>query len=67
MDRGQFATLDDALTEAWRSFQQRRETSRPESITIETSDPRLGSLREYADEMDEIVAEAMKRREEWKN
>ncbi len=62
---GHFAAVDDALAEAWRSFE--RQHPRPQAQPDETeadADPVLGSMRDYADEMDEIVADAMKRRRE---
>jgi Arc/MetJ-type ribon-helix-helix transcriptional regulator len=61
---GDFASVDDALAEAWRTFQRRRDTPLVEAVTAATSDPVLGSMRDYADEMDEIVADAMKKRRE---
>ena len=64
---GHFASLDDAMTEAARlllgKLRQGQETVT--SDTVETKpDPVLGSMRDAADELDEIVADAMKRREE---
>jgi Arc/MetJ-type ribon-helix-helix transcriptional regulator len=62
---GQFPSVDEALAEAWRCLQRQRNTPLSEPETGESSpDPLLGSMRDYADEMDEIVAEAMRRRQE---
>ncbi|AGA26444.1 hypothetical protein [Singulisphaera acidiphila] len=58
---GHFASVDDALAVAWRNFQQQQ---KPQQAGSETPDPLLGSMRDYADEMDEIVADAMKQRRE---
>ena len=63
---GHFASVDDALAEAWRCFQRRRQQP-PQTepvATVTPHDPLLGSMRDYADEMDEIVADAMQRRRE---
>ena len=64
---GQFASVDDAMTAAarllLRSLKQSPQAATP--IGRETKpDPLLGSMRDAADELDEIVAEAMKRRRE---
>ncbi len=62
---GLFASIDEALAEAWRCLERQRSTPQSQPETGEVSpDPLLGSMRDYADEMDEIVAEAMKRRQE---
>ena len=62
---GHFASVDDAIVAAWRLFQQQRQMSQSEPGPVaDDSDPLLGSMRDYADEMDEIVAEAMTRRRE---
>ena len=62
---GHFASVDDAIAAAWRLFQQQRQMSQSEPGAVaDNSDPLLGSMRDYADEMDEIVAEAMTRRRE---
>jgi Arc/MetJ-type ribon-helix-helix transcriptional regulator len=55
---GRFASVDDAIAEAWRLFLRHPLQPRPT--------PGLGSIgamRDAADELDEIVADAMKRRE----
>jgi Arc/MetJ-type ribon-helix-helix transcriptional regulator len=64
--RGQFASADDAVAEIVREYFRRQEqTPTPGTdFAAEVPDPLLGSMRDYADEMDEIVADAMKRRRE---
>jgi Arc/MetJ-type ribon-helix-helix transcriptional regulator len=54
---GQFASVDDAVAEAWRSFQRHR--PRPAS-----GQGLIGALREDAELLDQIVEHAMKVREE---
>src|SRR5438128_2664243 len=62
---GHFASVDDAMTEAarllLRSLKQRPQAATPISRDTQP-DPLLGSMRDAADELDEIVAEAMKQR-----
>jgi Arc/MetJ-type ribon-helix-helix transcriptional regulator len=60
---GRFASVDDAMAEAARLLLRtiKQEPPRP-GATV--SPPLLGSMRDAADELDEIVAEAMKRRRE---
>jgi Arc/MetJ-type ribon-helix-helix transcriptional regulator len=56
---GRFASVDDALAQAWRSFQQQRQTP--------VSTPGMGfigALRDDADLLDQAVEHAMKVREE---
>ena len=56
---GRFASADDALAQAWRAFEQEpRATPRSPGLGS------IGSMRDAADELDEIVADAMKRRGE---
>ncbi len=57
--RGHFASVDDALVEAWRSFQQQRHTSAPAPGT-----GLIGALRDDAELLDQAVEHAMKVREE---
>jgi Arc/MetJ-type ribon-helix-helix transcriptional regulator len=60
---GRFPSVDAAVAEAWRAFAQRR-LSAPNSPGLGS----IGSMRDAADELDEIVADAMKRREEpWRD
>ena len=69
---GHFSSLDDAMAEAVRRLlrdltaQKLRPAVSPGSGS---PDPIIGSMRDIADEMDEIVAEAMKRRreEQWRD
>ena len=60
---GQFASVDAAIAEAWRDFQRHCQAQEPPASTA-PSDPLLGIFRDAPGEMDEIVAEAMKRRRE---
>lgn len=63
---GHFASEADALAEAVRLL--RRQLGQAATMTTAaaaaTPDPVLGALRDAADEMDEIVAEAMRHREQ---
>jgi Arc/MetJ-type ribon-helix-helix transcriptional regulator len=62
---GRFASVDDAMAEAARLLLRtiKQEPSVPKP-NASTPPPLLGSMRDAADELDEIVAEAMKRRRE---
>ena len=60
---GRFASVDDAMAEAARLLLRTIQQERPKP-SIAASPPLLGSMRDAADELDEIVAEAMKRRRE---
>jgi Arc/MetJ-type ribon-helix-helix transcriptional regulator len=68
--RGHFASEDDAIAEAVRLL--RRQLSQAASTTplagqppaATTPDPVLGAMRDAADELDEIVAEAVRHREQ---
>jgi len=64
---GHFASVDDAMTEAasllLQKLKQNPQAARPTDREIKP-DPLLGSMRDAAAELDEIVAEAMKRRRE---
>ena len=56
---GRFASVDDALTEAWRSFQRQRQPPAPiQGMGL------IGALRDDADLLDQAVEHAMKVREE---
>ncbi len=59
---GRFASVDDAMAEAARLLLRKIEQKPPRPGAA--SPPLLGSMRDAADELDEIVAEAMKRRRE---
>jgi hypothetical protein len=56
---GHFASVDDALTEAWRSFQQHRQLPAPTHGT-----GLIGALRDDAELLDQAVEHAMTVREE---
>ena len=62
---GRFASVDDAMAEAARllllTIKQEQRAPKPGDAA---SPPLLGSMRDAADELDEIVADAMKRRRE---
>jgi Arc/MetJ-type ribon-helix-helix transcriptional regulator len=59
---GRFATVDDAMAEAARLLLREISQVPPEPDTAGMGS--IGSMREAADELDEIVADAMKRRRE---
>lgn len=58
---GRFASVDDAMTEAARRLLHDIGQEAPGSGA---TSPLLGSMRDAADELDQIVADAMKRRRE---
>jgi hypothetical protein len=59
---GHFASVDDALTAAWRSFQQQRQSTAPA-----IGQRSLGAMQDAADELDEVVEHAMQlRRQPWR-
>jgi len=64
---GRFASVDDAMAEAarllLREIKQGQIEQKP-TATDSSPDPLLGVWRDAADEMDEIVAEAMRHRRE---
>jgi Arc/MetJ-type ribon-helix-helix transcriptional regulator len=64
---GHFASVDDAMTEAARLLLQTLKRS-PQAATPADReikpDPLLGSMPDAADELDQIVADTMKRRRE---
>jgi Arc/MetJ-type ribon-helix-helix transcriptional regulator len=68
--RGHFASEEDAIAEAVRLLKNQlsqvaKTTAAADSAVPRTApDPVLGAMRDAADEMDEIVAEAMRHREE---
>jgi Arc/MetJ-type ribon-helix-helix transcriptional regulator len=55
---GQFSSVDEALAEAWRTFQRQKPQAQPS-----TGQGSIGAMRDAADELDEIVADAMKKRQ----
>ena len=65
--RGLFASVDDAMTEAARLLLQEIDRGRPETephTAAAIPDPLLGVWRDCAEEIDEIVADAMRHRRE---
>ena len=70
VDRGHFASLDEAMAEAARLLlRELEQVNRPAMTAAGDArpDPILGSIgamRDAADELDEIVADAMKSRQE---
>ena len=57
---GRFATVDDAMAEAARLLLRKISQGRPNAAGMGS----IGAMREAADELDEIVADAMTRRRE---
>ena len=69
---GHFASIDAAMTEAARLLLRERGSEHAEDASAhgeENVDPVLGSMREYAESIDEIVADAYLRRrtESWRS
>lgn len=60
---GRFASVDAALTEAWRAFQTHRQARQTSAIST-SPDPLLGSASDHAELMDQIVEDAMRNREQ---
>jgi len=56
---GRFASVDDALAEAWRSFKKHRQLPAPTQ-----GQGLIGALRDDAEVLDQAVEHAMKLREE---
>ena len=65
IDGGRFATIEEALAEAWRCYQRDHLTRKSAKASGLGS---IGAMRDAADELDVIVADAMKRRgaETWR-
>jgi putative addiction module CopG family antidote len=67
---GHFASAEDAIAEAVRLLKRqlsqvaRAPASAGEPAAAAAPDPVLGAMRDAADEMDEIVAESMRHREQ---
>jgi Arc/MetJ-type ribon-helix-helix transcriptional regulator len=66
---GQFASLDEAMTEAatllvQRLEQKQAQVKRPAASTTDLPDPLLGLMADHAELMDEIVEDAMRHREQ---
>lgn len=68
VDRGRFATVADAMAEAarllLRELDRGRQDASPERTSDVGPDLFLGCLRDSADELDEIVADAYRKRSE---
>jgi Arc/MetJ-type ribon-helix-helix transcriptional regulator len=60
---GQFASADEMVNKLVREYSQRQQSSHANEADA-TPDPLMGIWQDYAEEMDEIVADAMKRRKE---
>lgn len=63
---GRFPSIDEAMAEAARLLivEMNRTSAAPASAAGPASDPILGLMRDAADDMDEIVADAYRRRSE---
>ena len=59
---GRFASVDDAMAEAARLLLREISQGQPQRNAAGMGS--IGAMREAADELDEIVADAMKRRQE---
>jgi len=59
---GHFASVDEALAEAWRQFRRRGRATAPDPAEI--ADPLLGSMGDHGELIDRIVADAMQHREQ---
>lgn len=60
---GHFASLDEAMTEAVRLLLRSRTRRQPETRP-DTGPGSIGAMRDAADELDEIVADAYRKRRE---
>lgn len=71
--RGHFASEEDFVTEAVREYLNRRQPHRRDAQPVPdqtaSSLGSIGAMRDAAEELDEIVADAMKRRqpETWRD
>jgi Arc/MetJ-type ribon-helix-helix transcriptional regulator len=63
VSNGHFASLDDAMAEAVRLLLRDRTQRQPEART-NTGVGSIGAMSDAADELDEIVADAYRRRQE---
>ena len=61
---GRFASVDDAMAEATRLLLQKLKDDQRTTGSDATPDPVLGCMREDAELMDEIVADAYRHRRE---
>jgi Arc/MetJ-type ribon-helix-helix transcriptional regulator len=68
VNNGRFASVDDAMAEAarllLRELARGQQAGTPSDGNDLGPDPFLGSLRDAADELDQIVADAYRRRRE---
>lgn len=67
---GRFASVEDAVAEAVRRFLgDRNRGASVGGAVAGDADPLIGAMREAADELDEVVEEAMRRRrsEVWRD
>jgi Arc/MetJ-type ribon-helix-helix transcriptional regulator len=66
VNNGRFASVDDAMAEAarllLRALAQGQQAKPPGDANDPGPDPFLGSMRDAADELDQIVADANRRR-----
>ena len=61
---GRFASVDEAMAEAARLLLKELKQGTSAATGAANPDPLLGSMRDSAAELDEIVAEAMRKRQE---
>jgi Arc/MetJ-type ribon-helix-helix transcriptional regulator len=61
---GHFASVDDAITAAWRAFLRQREQEQPEvKQPVGQTQGSIGAMRDAAAELDEVVEHAMNLRQ----
>jgi Arc/MetJ-type ribon-helix-helix transcriptional regulator len=62
---GRFRSIDEAVTTAWLEWNKDKAIDPRQPADADTSpDPLFGLWKDYADEMDEIVADAYRHRQE---
>jgi Arc/MetJ-type ribon-helix-helix transcriptional regulator len=62
---GRFASVDEAMTKAAHLLlQELKQEAKPMTAGANSGLGSIGAMRDAADELDEIVADAMKRRQE---
>ena len=65
VQNGQFASADEMVNKLVQEYSQRvHQQPSHADVADATPDPLMGIWQDYAEEMDEIVADAMKRRKE---
>lgn len=64
---GRFASEDQLISEAVRAFLRRRDLAQTQAVAPDGGAPGsfIGSMRDAAEELDEIVAETMRDRRGW--